>query len=67
MANHTPCPRCGGQLINWNNADTSCLQCGHVVYPRTPLGASLLRLSSDVERKGERNHPPEARKTRTPE
>ncbi len=66
MANHMPCPHCGGQLINWNNADTSCLQCGHVVYPRTPLGASLLRLSSDVERESEQKAPT-PRSTRTPE
>ncbi len=66
MAKHTPCPRCGGQLIDWNNADTSCLQCGHVVYPRSPLGVALLGLSSDVERESEQK-PPNPRNTRTPE
>lgn len=65
MARHDPCPRCGGQLIGWNSSDTSCLQCGHIVYPRSPLGVGLLRLSSDLEREGEQK-PPAARKTRTP-
>lgn len=37
MARHNPCPRCGGQLIGWNSPDTSCLQCGHIVYRRSPL------------------------------
>ena len=59
------CPRCGGQLIGWNSSDTRCLQCGHIVYPRSPPGA-LLRASSDFEREGEQKQP-EARKTRTPE
>lgn len=66
MAKHTPCPHCGGQLINWNNADTSCLQCGHIVYTRSPLGAALLGLSSDVKRDSEQEAP-NLRNTRTPE
>ena len=37
MARHNPCPRCGGQLVGWNDPDTSCLQCGHIVYRRTAL------------------------------
>ncbi len=30
---HNPCPRCGGQMIGSSGTDTSCLQCGHIVYP----------------------------------
>ena len=45
MARHNPCPRCGGQIIWPDGPDTSCLQCGHVVYRRSPpLGQGRLDL-----------------------
>lgn len=43
MVDHERCPRCGGQLIGWNDAEVSCLQCGHVPYQsvHTALGLEL--------------------------
>ena len=65
MAKDEACPRCGGQLIGWNDSDTSCLQCGHVVYPSNRLGSSLLGRYVDIE--PDKSEPPNAPKTRTPE
>ncbi len=65
MARHTPCPRCGGQLIGWNDSDTSCLQCGHIIHPRSPWAADLLRHGVDLEGKGIPK-PPEEANSRTP-
>lgn len=47
MARHNPCPRCGGQLVGWSDPDTSCLQCGHIVYHRSVL-LGPERLNRDV-------------------
>lgn len=43
MVDHEQCPRCGGQLIGWNEAEVSCLQCGHVPHQsvQTALGLEL--------------------------
>lgn len=50
MTGHEPCPRCGGQLLTWNNADKSCLQCGNIVYRRNPLlGQGRLDLGIDID------------------
>ena len=66
MVRHEPCPRCGGQLIGWNDSDTSCLQCGHVVYPRSTWSSELLGQDIDLEREAE-PVPPDGRKRRKPE
>lgn len=48
MIGHNPCPRCGGQLLGWNDVEKSCLQCGHIVYSRNPLlGQGRLDLGID--------------------
>ena len=49
MVRHEACPRCGGQLIGWNDSDTSCLQCGHVVYSSNRLGSNLLQHDVDID------------------
>lgn len=47
---YNPCPRCGGQLLGWNGAEKSCLQCGHIVYQRNPLlGQGRLDLDFDSD------------------
>ena len=65
MARQEACPRCGGQLIGWNDSDTSCLQCGHVVYPSNRLGSNLLGRYVDTE--PGKPEPPNALKNQTPE
>ena len=65
MVRHEACPHCGGQLIGWNDSDTSCLQCGHVVYPSNRLGSNLLEHDVDID--PAKTEPPNTRKTRTPE
>lgn len=52
-------------MIGWNDSDTSCLQCGHVVYPSKRLGLNLLGRYVDIE--PDKPEPPNALKTRTPE
>ena len=44
---HDPCPRCGGQMFGSGDTDISCLQCGHIVYPKrwSPL---LQRLGLEI-------------------
>lgn len=52
MIGHNPCPRCGGQLLSWNDIEKSCLQCGHIVYRRNPLlGQGRLDLDTDFDDK----------------
>lgn len=59
MARLNPCRRCGGQLLGWNDAEKSCLQCGHIVYHRNPLlGQGRLDLSVDFDDKTV-PHPPD--------
>ena len=65
MAKYEACPRCGGQLIGWNDSDISCLQCGHVVYPSNRLGSNLL--GRYVETEPDKPGLPDAPKNRTPE
>lgn len=56
MVGHNPCPRCGGQLLGWNDVEKSCLQCGHIVYRRNPLlGQGRLDLDVDF---GDKTVPP---------
>ena len=65
MSRPNPCPHCGGQLIGWSDSDTSCLQCGHVVYPSNRLGWNLLERNVDID--PDKTEPPNTQKTRTPE
>jgi len=65
MVRHEACPRCGGQLIGWNDSDTSCLQCGHVVYRSDRLGSNLLEHDVDID--PDKPEPLTAQKTRAPE
>ena len=65
MVKHEACPRCEGQLIGWNDSDTSCLQCGYVVYSSNRLGSNLLGRDVDIE--PDNPQPPNTQKTRTPE
>lgn len=59
MARHNPCRRCGGQLLGWNDAEVSCLQCGHIVYHYNPL-LGQGRLDLDVDSEDETvPHPPD--------
>jgi hypothetical protein len=52
MVRHNPCPRCGGQLLGWNDIEKSCLQCGHIVYHGNPLlGQGRLDLGTDFDDK----------------
>jgi hypothetical protein len=58
MVRQNPCPRCGGQLFGWDDAEKNCLQCGHIVYSRNPFQQSRwLGLSFDF---GDKTvpHPP---------
>ena len=65
MTRHEACPRCGGQLIGWKDSDTSCLQCGHLVYTSNRLSLNLLEHDVDIE--SDKPEPPNTHKTRTPE
>ena len=59
MARHEPCPRCGGQLLGWNNVEKSCLQCGNIIYRRNPLlGQGRLDVSVDFD-DNRLAHPPD--------
>ncbi len=62
MVKRTTCPLCGGQLIGWHGAGTSCLQCGYVVHLPSLWAADLLGREIDDERESE----PEASKQREP-
>ncbi len=65
MVRHEACPHCRGQLMGWNDSDTSCLQCGHVVYPSNQLGSNLLEHDVDID--PDKTERPNTQKTRTPE
>ncbi len=32
MAKKGRCPRCQGQMLDWDEGDRLCLQCGHVIH-----------------------------------
>jgi uncharacterized protein (DUF983 family) len=47
---HNPCPRCGGQLFDFEDHEKSCLQCGYIEHRRdNPLLPRQLELGLDRE------------------
>ncbi len=66
MVRHEACPRCGGQLIDWQDSDSSCLQCGYVAHRLSSWSADLIGRNIKPE-SGDEPEASEEREPPTPE